>query len=54
MDKVKVKQEINEVDILTKELVAEGKLDGDQAKQLLFEFSALTIRKEFVGNTEVG
>lgn len=46
MDKEKIKTEINEVDVLTKELVADGKLDGDQAKQLLFQFAADAIRKE--------
>ena len=46
MDKEKIKTEINEVDVLTKELVADGKLDGDQAKQLLFEFATQAIRRE--------
>jgi len=50
MDKEKIKTEINEVDVLTKELVADGKLDGDQAKQLLFEFAAQAIRREIAAD----
>lgn len=45
MDKKKIRTEILEVDVLIKELVADGKLDGDQAKQLLFDFAATVIRR---------
>jgi polyhydroxyalkanoate synthesis regulator phasin len=47
MDNVKVKSDVNEVKVLTEELVAEGKLDGDQAKQILFNFAEEAIRKQF-------
>jgi len=54
MDKEKIKTKINEVDVLTKELVADGKLDGDQRKQLLFEFAAQAIRKEIYAELPEG
>lgn len=54
MDKEKIKASVNEVAEVTNELVAAGRLDGDQAKQILFDFTEQTIRKEFEGNAEVG
>jgi len=47
MDKEKIKKAVNEVKVITDELVADGKLDGDQAKQLLFEFAEKAIKKEY-------
>jgi len=46
MDKEKIKSEVDEVESLAKELVVKGQLDGDQAKQLLFNFAADAIRRE--------
>lgn len=53
MDKEKIKKQINDADEIMTELVVEGKLDGDQKKQMLFSFSEETIKKEFFGNAEV-
>lgn len=54
MDKVKIKAKVLEVKEIVNELVAEGNLDGDQARQILFEFTGETIRKEMIGNAEAG
>lgn len=54
MDKEKIKIAVREVREITNELVVDGNLDGDQAKQILFEFTRETIRKEMQRNAEVG
>ena len=46
MDKVKIKTAVTEVKELTDELVSEGKLDGDSAKQFIFSFYADEVRRE--------
>lgn len=54
MDKEKIKTAVREVREITNELVVDENLDGDQAKQILFEFTQEIIRKEMIGNAEVG
>ena len=54
MDKEKIKTAVDEVKVITDELVADGKLDGDQAKQLLFDFAEQAIRKEYAAELQGG
>lgn len=54
MDKVKIRSDVAEVKEVINELVADGNIDGDQGKQLLFSFTEEVIRKEMIGNAEVG
>jgi len=53
MDKVKIKANIVEVEDLVNELVSEGKLDGDQAQQIIFKFTVEEINREFYPPEEV-
>jgi len=53
MDKVKIKADVLEVKTVINEIVADGNLDGEQGKQLLFSFVQEVIRKEMIGNAEV-
>lgn len=53
MDKEKIKAAVSEAKVIMDELVAEGKLDGDQAKKMLFEFTARAIEREFIKSLEV-
>jgi len=54
MDKEKIKIVAAEVKVITEELVASGTLDGDQARQILFEFTEDALRKEYMAElTEV-
>jgi len=53
MDKEKIKTAVNEAKVIIDELVAEGKLDGDQAKKMLFDFTEQAIRNEF-NKSQVG
>lgn len=46
MDKVKIKATVNDVKELLDELVAEGKLDGDVAKAMLYEVISRQIERE--------
>lgn len=46
MDKVKIKSAVTEVKELADELVVEGKIDGDSAKQLVFSFFSDEVRRE--------
>lgn len=47
LDKEKITNSISEVKILVDELVGNGTLDGEQAKQILYDFTIRCIRAEF-------
>lgn len=53
MDKVKIKTAVTEAEEIINELVTEGKLDGDQAKKMIFDFTEQAIRNEYQKDLEV-
>ena len=53
MDKVKIKTRVTEVEELVNELVSDGKLDGDQAKKIIFDTTMREINRELNPPEEV-
>ncbi len=54
MDKEKIKTAVNEVKVIIDELVSEGHIDGDKAKEIMYEFTEQAVRIEYVKWLEVG
>jgi len=53
MDKEKIKVKVTEVEELVNELVREGKLNGDQAKAIIYNTTVQEINRELNPPEEV-
>jgi len=53
MDKVKIKKAVTDAEEIINELVSEGKLDGDQANKLIFDFTEQALRGAYQEDLEV-